>query len=237
MNGEEIPGDQLDDEELIARGIISVEPTKRDLIARAFARMAWGIFTLLFLVTAPLGYLVIYSAAARLRGLHRDIGQVRKLAVGSAVVSALALIGGIRAGSPGAASTVVFVSWLLWVATLLLSVVLVWRLCAVVADVAKQSAQDGTRSNALFRRRFYLGFSLCVFLMSLPEYVGGFAMRTGDSVILFGLIVLKVGLFAFWVVIVCLLWGLMRQAEGIVRYSEAFAYLDESPDDMAPEPA
>lgn len=237
MNEREIPDDQLDDEELIVRGVIAVEPTKRDLMARAFARMAWGIFTLLFLVTAPLGYLVMYSAAARLRGLHQDIGEVRNLAVASAVLAALALIGGIRAGLPGAAPTPIFVSWPLWVATLFLSTALVWRLCGVVADVAKRSGQDGTRSNALFRRRFYLGFSLCVFLISLPEYIRGFGMRTGDSVILSGLIVLKVGLLAFWVVIVCLLWGLMRQAEGIVRYSDAFAYLDESPDDMTPEPA
>jgi hypothetical protein len=150
-----------------------------------------------------IGYLLIASGANRLLGLHPKARGIRNLAM---VLTFLALPDAVQyridLWQSGNATYWFAPTFPLTIVTSILDVVLVWKLCGLIADVARQAFVARTEQAALSRRVYYVVLkvlSLAVVslvfvapLLIIPAVIGGVVLG---------------------IIVMCLMMGLMRQAE------------------------
>jgi hypothetical protein len=234
----------LDDGELIARGVIAAEPTRRETVAKGFAWMAWGILFQVHTYAAIFGLVLIWNAAGRLRDLHPQMTLVRRLALYLGVFYGimLAVFIGFRAwtggGIPLRGSIGTVIGWTYLSLSWLLTVYLFRKLCEIAEDLAGRAQEGRTGQDAVTRKRIlslFAGLFLAAVALSVVraalDPAEGADKTTGLSALSGICVALILSYQIMWIVILAQMWGLMRRVQGIVEHSEAFAWLDGEGDD------
>ncbi len=207
--------------------------TSSEWYAGGFARMFWAIPFLAFRVGPtitigkelfvidlppdPLGYLLVVAGANRLLGLHVRARSVRNLALVLSYLSILTVIQywvvGDQVGTVTHFSTPL---WPLSAAVDFLGLVMVWRICGIVADLARRAGVGRTERAARNRRMLYATLTILAWgggayvLLKSPEQL----MPAVGVYLFFGLI------------LVCLLMGLMSQARRVCLSSPVIEQME-----------
>ena len=187
--------------------------------ASGFARMFWAFLFLgisfrltwtlgrqqfmIDLLPDFIGYLLIAAGANRLLGLHAKARGIRNLAM---VLTFLALPDAVQyridLGRSGNVTYWITATFPLAIITNILDIVLVWKLCGLIADVARQASVTRTEYCALVRRSYYL------FLKLLGLAALGLVFVAPLLIIPAVIVGVVLG-----IAVMCLMMGLMRQAE------------------------
>src|SRR5262249_54509201 len=193
--------------------------------ATGFARMFWAFLFLgisfrltwtlgrqqfmIDLLPDFIGYLLIAAGANRLLGLHAKARGIRNLAM---VLTFLALPDAVQyridLGQSGNVTYWITPTLPLAIITSILDIILVWKLCGLIADIARQVSVTRTEMCALVRRSYYLFLTL-LGLVSL-----GLAFVAPALIIPAVIVGVILG-----IAVMCLMMGLMRQAERLCAAS------------------
>src|SRR5262249_56980528 len=134
-----------------------------------------------------IGYLLIAAGANKLLGLHAKARGIRNLAM---VLTFLSLPDAVQyridLGQSGNATYWITATLPLAILTGILDIVLVWKLCGLIADVARQAFVTRTEMCALARRSYYLFLRLLLLirlglvfvapLLLIPTVIAGLAL-------------------------------------------------------------
>jgi hypothetical protein len=186
-----------------------------------FARMRWAflftgvtagpVFTLgmdqfaIDLLPDFIGYIVFVWAANGLLGVHPRVGTVRNLALALNFLAIPACVQW-RVMTSKVGNVTYFMSPLFPLDALVavLDLIMVWTLCGMVADLARQAGATRTEHSALFRRKLYVGLRL---LMA----AGAFTVLANAELLVPAVIAgLVLGL-----IMIGLMMGLMSQAQQV----------------------
>ncbi len=201
--------------------------------ARGFALMFWAIPFLAFrvgpIVTVgkdvffidylpdPIGYLLVVAGANRLLGLHVRARSVRNLALVLSYLSILTVIQyWVVADQVGKQTRSSAPLWHLSAVVDFLGLVMVWIVCGIVADLARQAGAERTARAARNRRILYVALTV------LAWAGGAFVLLRSPE-----LLKPAVGVYLFFgVILVCLLMGLMSQARRVCLSSMAIGQME-----------
>ena len=190
--------------------LLDTELKERILYAKAFAYFFWGwVFILDFNINIEkvmsidilpdiVGYILFAVAASKLSKLHSDVPMIQKIS------QILIVFGILDLALTPIANKLVYLIYLVGLAGTALFTLMQWKLCGAIADLARQTKHPKTEAAALFRRKFYLGYVILVYLLLTSSIT-----MPAASVISF-----VIG-FPLAVIAICLLMGLMKQAERI----------------------
>jgi hypothetical protein len=210
---------------------VSLEPTAgfndaRERYAGGFSRLFWA-FPFLAITIGPvvtlgserfvidllpdfLGYALMAAGAHRLARLHGGARSIRNLAL---LLNFLALPLCIQYQvQTGQAGNVTYwlappVFWPFWVIVPLLDLVVVWKLCGLVADLGRWTNDWQTVQVALSRRSLYV----LIRLLTLAGVAVALVMPASVGLII-GVVVVTVLL---GIILLCLMMGLMSRARRI----------------------
>ncbi|NIV70102.1 MAG: hypothetical protein GWN41_08235 [Phycisphaerae bacterium] len=193
---------------LLDRDVIHSEPC-----VRAFSRIFWAfLFFLDFRIginnvhidVLPdfIGWILMATALGWILGLHSDIKLIRTLSLVSIFLSIFDLIE-IKKKVSGI-SYDISIFFPVGIALAILSIIVIWKLCGVIMDMAEAVGNQLIRERADFRRKLYLAF-----MIALPVVmVICFVVPPLIPIVAIG------GLIAA-IVIFCLLMGLMKATVNI----------------------
>ncbi|MHC4621663.1 MAG: hypothetical protein ACYTEQ_28305 [Planctomycetota bacterium] len=186
--------------------------------ARAFGRMFWAFLfffdfrlgssgVLVDVIPDFIGWILMASALGWILGLHTEIPKIRTLTYWMIFLSIFDLvdiqipINRVRQ-IPCWTAPVLFLGLI----TLVLKLIVIWRLCGVIVDMAAAVNEPLIRERADFRRKLYLGFSIlflavsriCIFFppLAIPLFVVG---------------------LPFSIAVICLMMGLMKGTANMCR--------------------
>lgn len=198
---------------LLDRNLIHSEPC-----VRAFLRMFWAfLFFLDFRIginkvhidVLPdfIGWILIATALGWILGLHSDIKFIRTLSLVSIFLSIFDLIEiKIPIKKIGAISYDFSIFFPIGIALAILSIIVIWKLCGVIMDMAEAVGNQLIRERADFRRKLYLAFMIAFPVVMLICFV----VPTLLPIVAIG------GLIAA-IVIFCLLMGLMKATANMCK--------------------
>jgi hypothetical protein len=188
---------------LLDRDMIHSEPC-----VRAFSRMFWVfLFFLDFRIginnvhvdVLPdfIGWIMMATALGWILGLHSDIKGIRTLSLVLIFLSIFDLIE-IKKKVSGI-SYDISMFFPIGIALAILSIIVIWKLCGVIMDMAEAVGNQLIREQADFRRKLYLAFMIAI------------TVAIGICFVVPPLILIVVvgGLIAT-IVVFCLLMGLMK---------------------------
>jgi len=198
---------------LIDRDMIHSEPC-----VRAFSRMFWAfLFFLDFRIginkvhidVLPdfIGWILIATALGWILGLHSDIKLIRILSLVSIFLSIFDLIE-IKAPIKkiGAITYDISIFFPIGIALAILSIIVIWKLCGVIMEMAEAVGNELIRERADFRRKLYLAFMIALLVVIVICFV------VPPLIFIFAI----GGLIAA-IVIFCLLMGLMKATANMCR--------------------
>src|SRR5262249_13292485 len=169
-------------------------------------RLTWSVGRQQFMIDLLpdfIGYLLIAAGANRLLGLHAQARGIRNLAM---VLTFLALPDAVQyridLGQSNNVTYWITATFPLAIITSILDIVLMWKLCGLIADVARQATVTRTESCALVRRSFYLFLKLLGLVMLGLVFVAPLLIIPA---VIAGVVL--------GIAVMCLMMGLMRQAE------------------------
>ncbi len=191
---------------LLDRDMIHSEPC-----VRAFSRMFWAfLFFLDFRIginkvhvdVLPdfIGWILMTTALGWILGLHSDIKLIRILSLVSIFLSIFDLIEiKIPIEKVGGITYSISMFFYISIALAILSIIVIWKLCGVIMDIAEAVGNQLIRERADFRRKLYLAFTIAI------TVAFGICFAAPPLI----LIVVIGGLIAA-IVVLCLLMGLMK---------------------------
>lgn len=198
---------------LLDRDMIHSEPC-----VSAFLRMFWSfLFFLDFRIginnvhidVLPdfIGWILIASALGWILGLHSDIKLIRTLSLVSIFLSIFDLVEiKIPIKKIGGISYDFSMFFPIGIALAILSIIVIWKLCGVIMDMAEAVGNQLIRERADFRRKLYLAFMIAI------TVVIGICFAVPPLIFIFAI----GGLIAA-IVIFCLLMGLMKATANMCK--------------------
>jgi hypothetical protein len=192
-------------------GLLDRDMIHSELCVRAFLRMFWSfLFFLDFRIginnvhvdVLPdfIGWILMASALGWILGLHSDINVIRTLSIVSIFLSIFDLIEiKIPIEKIGGITYSISMFFPIGIALAILSVIVLWKLCGVIMDMAEAVGNQLIRERADFRRKLYLAFMIAI------------TVAIGICLIVPPLtLVVAIGGLIAAIVIFCLLMGLMK---------------------------
>jgi hypothetical protein len=201
---------------------INHDMIRTERCARAFGSMFWG-FLFLFdfrigtggvqvdLLPDFIGWILIASALENIRDLSPRVGGIRTLAQWLIFFSLFSLVEIKKKGHSGftvSANMSINLTSPFRLIGSILAVLVIWKLCGLIMEMAEAVGDTLIRDRAEFRRMLYL-----IFIVSLPVVFG--LVLLDKSLALF---VLAIEI-PFALIVFCLLMGLMKGTENMCRGS------------------
>ncbi len=202
-------------------GLLDHEKIHSEPCIRAFERMFWAfLFFIDFRIGVNnvhvdvlpdlVGWILMASALSWILELHSDIKGIRTLTYWLIFLSIFDFVE-IRTPVRGFSYSIPSaLRFLLQIITVILDIIVIWRLCGVIIDMAKAVDNALMKQRADFRRKLYVGFIIGVFV------------AVGICFIFppFALITAIVGL-PLAIVVFCLMMGLMKGTTNMCRGAAA----------------
>ena len=153
------------------------------------------------------GWALIASALTWILGLAPEIRGIRALANWLVLLSIFDLVEiRLLLGWSGNITLWVALTFVVTIATTILDLIVIWRLCEVIMEMASAVGNGVMRDRAGFRRKLYVGSGIAVTLLVTITF----------AVPQFALVALGVGL-PLAIVVFCLMMGLMKATENMCR--------------------
>jgi hypothetical protein len=201
-----------------APGLLTPEMIHSDLCIRAFERMFWPfLFFIDFRIGMNnihidilpdfIGWILIVIALGWIIKLHSDIKFIRSLAYWLVFLSIFDLVE-IQIPLKKAGSFTYSISPLFFVGIIsaVLTIIVIWKLCGVIMEMADAVNNTIIRDQAEFRRKLYIFFTIFILFFALISFIIPPLI----------LIAVVVGL-PLAIVVFCLLMGLMRGTANMCR--------------------
>ncbi|MEM1180170.1 MAG: hypothetical protein AAGM22_17645 [Acidobacteriota bacterium] len=195
---------------------VNVAVIHTERCAAAFCRMFWAfIFFLDFrfgvnrvhidLLPDFVGWLMMASALTTILDLAPRVEDIRRLAYGLSFLSLFDLVEIRMTQSEGLGPWIVPTT-LVSTVSAVLNIVLIWKLCGLIMDMASRLENETMRERAEFRRKLYATVTV---LLSLAAALA-FASRS------FAMLSIFIG-FPAAIIIFLLMMGLMKRTENMCR--------------------
>ncbi len=192
-------------------GLLDRDMIHSELCVRAFLRMFWAfLFFFDFRIginnvhvdVLPdfIGWILMASALGWILGLHSDIKGIRTL---SLVLIFLSIFDLIEIKIPikkiGGISYDISMLFPIGIALAILSIIVIWKLCGVIMDMAEAVDNQLIRERADFRRKLYLAFMIAI------TAAIGICFVVPPLILVVG-----IGGLIVAIVVLCLMMGLMK---------------------------
>lgn len=205
-----------------AMGLLSPEMIHSDLCIRAFERMFWAfLFFIDFRIgmnnvhidVLPdfIGWILIAIALGWILKLHSEIKFIRTLVYWLIFLSIFDLVE-IQIPLKKTGSFTYFISPLFFIGIIsaILTIIVIWKLCGVIMEMATAANNVTIRNQAEFRRKLYIFFTIFILFFASISFI--FPPFIFIAVI--------VGL-PLAIVVFCLLMGLMRGTANMCREKQS----------------
>jgi len=192
-------------------GLLDRDMINSELCVRAFLRMFWAfLFFFDFRIginnvhvdVLPdfIGWILMASALGWILGLHSDIKVIRTLSLVLIFLSIFDLIEiKIPIKKVGGISYDISMLFPIGIVLAILSIIVIWKLCGVIMDMADAAGNPLIRERADFRRKLYLAFIIAI------------TAAIGLCLVVPPLIlVVVIGGLIIAIVVLCLMMGLMK---------------------------
>ena len=192
-------------------GLLDRDMIHSELCVRAFLRMFWAfLFFFDFRIginnvhvdVLPdfIGWILMASALGWILGLHSDIKGIRTLSLVLIFLSIFDLIEiKIPIKKVGGISYDISMLFPIGIVLAILSIIVIWKLCGVIMDMAEAVGNPLIRERADFRRKLYLSFMIAI------------TAAIGICLVVPPLIlVVAIGGLIVAIVVLCLMMGLMK---------------------------
>lgn len=196
-------------------GLLNREMIHSDAGIRAFERMFWvflffidfriGFGNVHFdILPDIIGWILMATALGWILELHSDIKDIRTLTYGLIFLSIFDIVE-IRMPMRKVGLWTAL-SFILGIITLLLCIMVIWRLCDVIIDMSESVGNDLIKQRADFRRKLYVVSGIAIFAgglicMVLPPFI--------IPTVIAGLVL--------FIVAICLMMGLMKATANMCR--------------------
>lgn len=199
-------------------GIFSAERIHSDSAIRAFERMFWA-FLFLFdfrigvnnvqvdILPDFIGWILFATAFGWILELHSDIKFMRTISYVLIFLSLFDLVE-IRVPLKKVGSLTFSISpwFIIGIITGILTIIVVWKLCGVIMDMAATVNNPIIKDRAEFRRNLYIGFIIAIFIAGLVSIL------IPPLIIIAVIVGLPLG-----IVVLCLMMGLMKGTANMCR--------------------
>ena len=199
-------------------GLLSPEIIHSDFCIRAFKRMFWAfLFFIDFRIgmnnvhidVLPdfIGWILIAIALGWILELHSDIKFIRTLVYWLIFLSIFDLVEiQIPLKKTGSFTYSISPLFFIGIISVILTIIVIWKLCGVIMDMATAVNNVIIRNQAEFRRKLYIGFIISIIFFASISFIYP----------PFIFIAVVVGL-PLAIVVFCLLMGLMRGTANMCR--------------------
>ena len=199
-------------------GFLSTEMIHSDTTIRAFERMFWA-FLFLFdfriglnniqvdILPDFIGWILFATAFGWILQLHSDIKFLKTLSFVLIFLSFFDLVQiQIPLKKAGAMTFSISPWFFIGIIIMILTIIVVWKLCGVIMDMAAAVNNTIIKDRAEFRRNLYIGFLIAVFIAALVCIV------IPPLIIITVIVGLPLG-----IIVLCLMMGLMKGTANMCR--------------------